>query len=177
MPNVRGPSGRFIRGRETAERDAEACELRLRGLSYRAIAKQMGYADQMGAYEAVKRSLSAVIAEPAEQVRQQELERLNTMWEQALEIAKRFHVTVQQGRVVYANGEPVKDDAPALAAMNTLLKIQERRSRLLGLDAPVKHEVRNVDAVDAEIEQLVAQLGAGRQDAAPAEAAPGSTAE
>ena len=59
------------------------------------------------------------------------------------DIAERFHVAISNGRVVYQGENPVKDDGPALQAIDRLLKIQERRARLIGLDAPVKHEVRN----------------------------------
>lgn len=176
---IHGGNGQFVKSADTAERDAEACRLRTRGLSYREIAAALGYDGEGSAYNAVKRSLNATLAEPAEEVRKTELQRLDDLYRAALAVLERMHVTVSNGRVVQhrvagtgtwdaeagrwvdAEWVDLADDAPVLAAIDRLLKIQERRARLLGLDAPVKHEVRNVDALDAEIEHLVARLAAG----------------
>ena len=38
------------------------------------------------------------------------------------------------------------------------LRIMERRSKLLGLDAPMKQDLRVTDRLDAQIEQLAAEL-------------------
>jgi hypothetical protein len=38
-------------------------------------------------------------------------------------------------------------------------KRAERRAKLLGLDAPTTREVVMLDAIDAEIERLIAELG------------------
>ncbi|WP_327105869.1 hypothetical protein [Nonomuraea glycinis] len=38
-------------------------------------------------------------------------------------------------------GEPIEDDAPTLTAIKTVLAIEERRAKLLGLDTPVKQQV------------------------------------
>jgi len=63
-------------------------------------------------------------------------------------VLERNHFTVTQGgQVVYHGGEALVDDAPVLAAIDRLLKIDEqrrrvdeRRSKLLGLDMPTKVE-------------------------------------
>jgi hypothetical protein len=185
---ARGGDGKFAPSIETAERDAEACRLRVRAMSFPEIAKTLGYADASHAAQAVARTLRATVEEPAAEVRKTELARLDDMYTAALAVLERMHVTVSQGRVVQhrvagtgtwdpesrtwvgAEWVDLADDAPVLSAIDRLLKIQERRARLLGLDAPVKHEVRNVDAVDAEIEQLVARLAAGGQGPVAAEA-------
>jgi hypothetical protein len=176
MPRVKGADGKWTRSPDTAARDAEACRLRTRAVSYSEIARQLGFSNSAAAHEAVQRGLREIVAEPAEQVRQFEIERLDGLWDMALAIAERHHVTVSNGRVVYLGDMPLSDDGPALQAMDRLLKIQERRARLLGLDAPVKHEVRNVDALDAEIERLVAQLAARSETAPAPEVAPGAGA-
>lgn len=174
VSDSRGGNGRYSKSLSSAERDAEACRLRVRAMSYAQIAKQLGYADEGHAYQGVSRALRATVEEPAAEVRKTELERLNNLYEAALAILERMHVTVSQGRVVYLGDLPLADDAPALAAIDRLLKIQERRARLLGLDAPVKHEVRNVDALDAEIEQLVARLATGSKAEVAPEAPAGA---
>lgn len=192
MGKPRGGDGKFTHSIETAERDAEACRLRVRAMSYPAIAKALGFADASHAAQAVSRALRATVEEPAAEVRKTEIERLDGMYQAALDVLERMHVTVSQGRVVQhrvagtgtwdpetrtwvgAEWVDLADDGPVLQAIDRLLKIQERRARLLGLDAPVKHEVRNVDALDAEIEQLVARLAAGGKAETPAEAPAGT---
>lgn len=179
VDRVRAKNGQYAKSADTAERDAEACRLRLRGLGFGEIAKQLGYSDQAHAYQGYRRAMDAIIREPAEQVREAELLRLDALWTHALAIAERFHVAVSNGRVVYTGNGPVKDDMPALQAIDRLLKIQDRRARYLGLDAPTKTEVRHVDAVDAEIEQLVqrlAHMADSGQAADAAEAAPAGDA-
>ena len=70
-----------------------------------------------------------------------ELERLDRLYEAAVGVLERHHVTVSQGRVVQLDGEPLPDDGPVLQAIDRLLKLQERRARLLGLDAAQKLDV------------------------------------
>lgn len=174
----RGGDGRFTRSPDTAARDAEAARLRARGLSYPRIAQELGYADHTGAYYAVKRALAAIVKEPAEEVQALELERLDMLWAKATEVLERRHVHVSGGGVVRErvlddngdlivvghddDGRPIyketelEDDGPALKAIETLLKIQQRRAALLGLDAEkkvnlsggLKYEVVGVDVDD-----------------------------
>ncbi len=54
-------------------------------------------------------------------------------------------------------------------AVDRCLGIMKRRAELLGLDAPTRHEVMTIDAIDAEIRQLEAELTRGR-GGAPVEA-------
>lgn len=160
---TRGGDGRYTRSTETAERDAEAARLRSRGWSYRRIATELQI-DVATAHAAVQRALRAIVEEPAADVRQLELDRLDQLYEAALKVLERRHVHVAGGKVVtriteYAtdddgnilldeNHEPraktveeLEDDAPVLKAVETLLKIQARRAALLGLDAPVKADL------------------------------------
>jgi len=50
-----------------------------------------------------------------------------------------------------------KQPAVALQAMDRCLKIQERRAKLLGLDAPERHNVlvHEVDPADAELAEMI----------------------
>lgn len=61
--------------------------------------------------------------------------------------------------------EPLIDNKPVLDALNVLLKIAERRSKLLGLDAPIKKqlEVSGGVNVDHKIRQLMGSLAGGGQ--------------
>ncbi|WP_062434957.1 helix-turn-helix domain-containing protein [Herbidospora daliensis] len=146
---ARDGKGRYDRDPTVAERDAQAAALRARSLTYQQIGDQLGISRQ-SAYEAVKRALADTLAEPAEAVRTLELERLDGMWQAVQGVLERKHLTVSNGKVVQLPDEdgklvPIEDDAPILQAVDRLLKIQERRAKLLGLDTPVKQEL-TVDA-------------------------------
>jgi hypothetical protein len=173
-----GPNGDFVATPETALRDAEAARLRGRGLSYRAIAAELSI-DVHTAHDAVKRALAAIRAEPAPDVRELELARLDDMYTAVLGVLERKHITVSQGhivrrRVLDEDGDPivvahdrggkpifreeeVLDDAPVLNAVDRLLRIQARRAALLGLDQPTKVETGvtlNYNIVGVDLGQL-----------------------
>ena len=134
---TRNGKGRFDRNPVTAERDAEAARLRARSLTYREIGEQLGLT-VASAYEAVQRALRDTLTEPAADVRELELRRLDEMWAAVLAVLERDHLTVSHGKVITIDGEPLKDDGPVLSAVDRLLKIQERRAKLLGLDSAEK---------------------------------------
>ncbi|MFJ1698176.1 hypothetical protein ACIOHC_24175 [Streptomyces sp. NPDC088252] len=151
--------GRFVRTLSTAERDAAAADLRSKGWTYPRIAEHLGYNHRADAYNAVQRVLKETVREAGEELRTLELERLDALYVAASEVLEREHVTVSNGRVVDLHGAPIPDDGPVLAAIDRLLKIQERRARLLGLDAPVKRDISLTDERAAAIEALVEELG------------------
>lgn len=151
--------GRFVRTLATAEREAEAARLRSKGWSYPRIAEELGYKHKADAYNAVKKVLSETVSEAGDEVRAMELVRLDALYAAATEVLERNHVTVSHGKIVAgADGEPLLDDAPVLQAIDRLLRIQERRARLLGLDAPVKRDVSLTDERVAAIEALAEEL-------------------
>lgn len=164
----RGGDGKFIATADTAERDAAACRLRRDGHSFEAIAAALGYATKGAAHRAVQRALLAIVREPAEDLRTLELERLDYLYLKVLKILEKRHIVIQHGKVVTHEGVPVEDDAPTLSAVAHLLKIQERRAKLLGLDAPKQIEVLTLDTVQAEIRRLEQTLNARALDTAKA---------
>jgi hypothetical protein len=123
------------------DRHLAALELRKAGATYQMIADQLGYAHAKGAHKAVESALKATLREPAEAVRELELVRLDAM---LLALWRR----VQQG-----------DER----AINTALRIDERRAKLLGLEAPALSALSLVpiEMIDAEIARLEAELGEG----------------
>lgn len=158
---TRGGNGRYARGADTAERDANACRLRTEGATYSQIADQLGYADRAHARQAVERGLVAIVAEPAIELRTLELARLDLALAEAFAVLRRRHVVVSHGRIITdpETGEPLRDDGPVLAAVDRIVRIGERRCKLLGLDAPTRVEAITIDQVDAEIARLSAKLG------------------
>lgn len=156
----RAGNGRYLRQLETAERDAEACRLRVAGATYDQIAAQLGYTDRSLARRACERALLAVVAEPAEVLRTLELARLDAALIKAFKILHGQHVVVSNGRVVLdpGTGQPLVDSAPVLGAIDRILKIGERRAKLLGLDEPVRAQVISLGQIEAEIASLAGQL-------------------
>ncbi|MFD7066084.1 hypothetical protein ACFV97_02485 [Streptomyces sp. NPDC059913] len=154
-----GGDGQFVRSLTTAQRAAEAARLRSLGWTYQRIADEVGYTYRADAYNAVQSVLKDTVREAGEELRTLELERLDRLEAAANEVLDRNHVTVSNGRVVDLHGAPIPDAGPVLAAIDRLLKIQERRAKLLGLDAPAKAAVTITPERAAAIEQLVEELG------------------
>lgn len=137
-----GGDGKLVQTVESLELDAKACKLRSRGYSYQQIADELGEGTAQSMYKRVQRSIKRVIQEPAEEVRTFELERLDRMWREVEQILEAEHIVIQHGKVVYDDtGSPLPDHDPKMRAVASLLKIQERRAKLLGLDAATKTQV------------------------------------
>jgi hypothetical protein len=162
-PGVTGRdnNGRFMRTLEGAERDAEACRLKSRGRTYQQISDELGYGSKQAAHRAVKKALASIPSLNAEELRRIQLEQLDYMTDRVLAVMERDHLVVSQGGkiVMGLDGKPLIDDAPVLRASYQLGLIQQRRAKLQGLDAPIKHEV-TLDYLDAQIAETTAELAA-----------------
>lgn len=169
--------GRFVRSLDTAQRDAEACRLRSNGYTYQRIADALGYSDKGEAHHAVSRALKATAQEAADEVRTLELSRLDAELDRlagleaaARDVLTREHLTISHGHIVKdKDGKPIPDDAPVLQAIDRLVRIEdarrrngERRSKLLGLDAPAKVNttITEVTQQDIELQEMVAEIRA-----------------
>jgi len=117
------------------ERQGRALELRKAGIGYATIARQLGYAGPSGAYKAIMTALHAVTREPARELVDLEVARLDDLllglWGNA-----------RKGNV---------------AAVDRVLKIMQRRADLLGLDAPQRFA--DVTAARRDAEQIAAEIG------------------
>lgn len=124
---------------ESRERAARAIELRKEGKTYDEIAAEVGYKSKQSAYDAVKRSMREIIREPAEELLELELARLDSMF-----------------GIHYLNARA--GDVQALAAC---MKLMERRAKLLGLDAPAetKTELFGPDGKPIEFPSLIQIVG------------------
>lgn len=143
-----------------SQKDADAARYRAEGWNYNRIANALGYADPSGAYRAVQRALKNTVRDATDTAVHLELNALDEMAREVWAVLQRNHVVVSQGRVVELDGVPIPDDAPVLAATDRLLKIQERRAKLLGLDMPTRSKVEVIteSTVDAAIAELEAQI-------------------
>lgn len=158
---ARDRRGTFIATLKGAERDREACRLRTRRQTYQQISDALGYGHASNARRAVQKALAAIPRDAAEELIQLELDQLDMLTAAVLNVLETEHYTVSQGRLIYLHEDapPLADDSPVLAAVDRLLKIQERRARLLGLDAPSRATVTHASAdVDAAVVELANEL-------------------
>lgn len=158
------------------QRRARCVELRTQGKDWQAIADELGYSSPAVACKDASRALEQAVLQQNRNVdlmRQEELQALDALLREAWTVLKREHVTVSHGKVIIdeTTGEKLLDDAPVLQAIDRILKIRERRAKLLGLDAPMKVEAITVDALDRAIAELAAELE-GDQAGEAAGAAP-----
>lgn len=144
--NARNRQGRYIRTRETVERDAEAARLyEEEGLTYQEIATHFGWVHKSSAMDAVNRALRDVAA-PAKGARDRRARELQLLWDTGLEILNNHHVVVNNGKIIELDGEPLKDDNPRIQVLGQLRQINESFRKLDGTDAPSR--------VSVEAEQL-----------------------
>lgn len=101
-----------------------------------------------------------LLEKDANRHREIEVGKLDLLEERLWKMIDEEYYTVSQGHVVYMeSGEPVPDIDPVMKIIDRLLKVMERRSKLLGLDKPVKVDatVRQMDAVDMELARMLGQ--------------------
>lgn len=152
-------------------RHLEAARLRALRFSYTQIAEQLGYADRAAAWNAVKAGQELIVREPHQDMVLLDLAELDEMAREAWTVLRNTHYVVDRGAVVTWDGRPLVDDAPVLAAIARLLGVQERRAKLVGLDAPRRIEVADaLPDLDAAVQELAAELRArGGDTGVPAE--------
>lgn len=147
---------------ESVQRDAEAARLRGRGWSYQRISDELGYGNRSNAHRAIAKVMAGTIAEPAEEAREFQLSQLDDMTAVAFEILEANNYVVSDGRIVRdENGQAIRDPEMVLKALDRLIKIQERRAKLLGIDAPKRSEVVTVDWLSAQVAELERELAVG----------------
>lgn len=169
------------------QKSAESVRLYKLGHTYDEIAAEVGYRDRSGAYRAVERAIADTIREPAEHVRRAEIARLDMALKVIFDVMYTDHVHVSNGRAakeeVYATDpdtgrvlfetdpetgerhpvveryEPLYDHRPKLEAVKTMIKLMERRAKLMGLDAPKQFEAVHPDLINEETNRLAGELG------------------
>jgi len=121
---------------ERRKRDSRVYELRIQGFTFDQIAADVGFNGPSGAWQAYERIKNDMIFESVDEARKLELMRLDelqfSLWDRAI------------------NGD--------LPAANCVLKIMDRRAKLLGLDKPEKVEVNKWDFTGEDIEGEVQKI-------------------
>jgi hypothetical protein len=136
---------------ELVDKEVKVLELRRAGLTWQRIAEETGYSDHSGAYAAYKRAIKRTQQQPADELREQELDRIDrlqlALWPKAM-----------------------KGDN---ASINTIVRLMERRARLLGLDTAIKIQQdittwTGDDSIDRAVRDLAALLTANNADSSGA---------
>lgn len=132
---------------ELVDKEVKVLELRRAGFTWQRIAEQTGYADHTGAYAAYKRAIKRTQQQPADELREQELDRID-----------RLQLAIWRN----AMGGDTK-------AILTIVRLMERRAKLLGLDMPIKIEQEVTmwdggESIDRAVRDLAALLTANNAD-------------
>lgn len=122
---------------EVANREQEVVKLRRGGLTWDLIGERVGLSPS-GAHKAYQNALRRAVQEDVDAIRQVEGERLDTaqaaIWRNVLEGDNQ--------------------------AVNTLIRIMERRAKLLGLDQPIRIQQEVItydgDSIRSELERIIA---------------------
>ncbi|MBD9723457.1 hypothetical protein PV755_45360 [Streptomyces caniscabiei] len=155
--DARDGRGHYIRTPETAARDARAAELRAQNWTLQQIADELGFSDRSNARDAVRRALTDIVRGPAERLLSLHMERLESLYEAAIEVLEADHIVVSQGRIVFGeDGRPLKDSGPKLAAIREARYTLDAFWNLTGMKKPAKvehsggvtYEVVGVDPAD-----------------------------
>jgi hypothetical protein len=149
------------------ERDAQSADLYRRGLSYRQIAKQLGYRSPQSVGDAIRRHARTTAADTlaGPEALQVMLDRLQDYRRLAWRVATSKHyATTASGQVALhpVTGDPLLDDAPVLHALDRLLRFDDHEAKLCGLYAPSRKQVEVITAedVEANIARLESELAA-----------------
>ncbi len=105
--------------------------MRCRHLTYREIGAELDI-DPSTAYDAVQRAVQMIPTEGAAEAKQVMLDEMDRMSRHLWGVVECQH----------------SDDGPGLKAIAQLLRVQERKARLMGLDAPTQ---RAVDVITHEM--------------------------
>jgi hypothetical protein len=156
----------IVRRAQVAERRTRCIELRAEGKSWQQIADELGYKSRGAACQDARRALEDRLKREdvaVDGLRTIELEQLDALQRKAWEVLERPHLTVSNGKVVRVRNEStgqeitLRDDGPTLAAIDRLLRISERRARLLGMDGALKVEAEGTvryEIVGVDLDKL-----------------------
>jgi hypothetical protein len=126
---------------EVLAKEAEVVKLRRGGLTWDLIADRVGYSHAASAQKAFERSLARVVADDVNAIRTLEAERLD----------------LAQSAIW---GKVLQGDNPSII---TLVRLMERRAKLLGLDQPTRIQAEVIaydgNAVRTELERILTSRG------------------
>ena len=134
---------------EVIERESHVVKLRRQGMTWDDIATEVGYGHGASAQQAYVRANNRILVEDVKALRQLGQDRLDAalqaIWPAVLE-----------------------GDIPAI---NTLIRLEERRAKLYGLDAPTKIQAEVITYDADDIRHRLAELIAGTYTNRPVDSA------
>jgi len=159
--------------------EREVVRLRAQKHTFRQIADKLGLSVSR-VHALNERAVRRCVEPSVRAIRLEMLEQLDELEQAALKVLATTHFVVSQGHLVspvlgrepdtlddgsenpkageLIFGDPLIDDGPVLAAIDRLVKIQERRARLVGADAATKVEARvEIDPSSIELVKLIRQ--------------------
>jgi hypothetical protein len=163
----------------TMEKDAKALALHARGVTYAAIAATPNpnnnnnplYPSREAAYQGVKRAIADISRLNAEEAVDEAEERLRLIQIGIIREMEAFnHYVISNGRFMLdpRTGDPVRDSAFYINSYQALLRVEESRRKLRGLDRPAKVEVLTRDQLDVQLAELAGRLGVSPPTPPPA---------
>lgn len=146
---VRDGKGKFAEDPEALRRDADAFRMKAKGATYDEIAVALGYYDKSHAHASIKRHIATIVPPAAAEYRQVMDAQLDELMRRAVAVMDSKHFAISHGQIIYEpgtefgeDGKPLIDDGPVLSAIDRVLKIQQRRAALWGLDAPAQQRIQ-----------------------------------
>lgn len=132
--------------------------------NFNAIARELNFSETY-IKKMYRVALKAIIVDNVDNHRKLQLARLDKLHVEAMAILTAFHPVIAQGNIMRdietdENGHPImvgedgtevpklvklRDSGPVLSAIDRILRIEDRRAKLLGLDMPTKTALTNPD--------------------------------
>lgn len=161
FPDHRPDNGAYDTGASLAtvnwKRDREASRMVAMGYGVEDVADTLGYKTPGAAAAGIRRAFAAHVRFTNDELRWSEVQSLGEVEAGLWKLLDEDHVLVQQGRVIVIDGVPASDKRMYLEIYDRIMKVKERRAKLLGLDATTRISVE-ADQIGGEIAQLIAMI-------------------
>jgi hypothetical protein len=161
----RSGKGRWRKGVESVERDAEACKMYVAGKTYLEISEELGYGGKQNAHRAIQKVLMETAKQPADEVRALLRARNEEIYMMSREIIQKEQYAHSHGEIIYnPDGTPMVEQEVKLKAMDRMQRALSELAKLTGAHAAVKFENWSLEAIQAKIATLEAEaLEAGEE--------------
>lgn len=145
----KGPVKTSAKALAQAERSNQILKLRAQSFTLEQIAEQVGLKSASAVHNVLSRAIQKLRTENVEACREMEVARLDEVLDRAWEAYRRVEAI-----------EPL-DEGELLAHRDHIVRILQRRAKLLGIEAPVRHEIEvSTKPLDQVIAGAVEQLRA-----------------
>lgn len=131
-----------------AQYDLDVWTLKRQGLSFQAVADRLGMS-KAAAFRAFERAQHNLPPQGVDGYRAEMYARINAAREAVMDVLNARHITINNGVIIREDGTPVLDDAPVLAAVDRLVKLDDQEAKLRG--AYPKTEVNLSGALRYEV--------------------------